>query len=384
MTLDKENRRIKLLAKKWLDGTITDEEKSEFNNWYNSFDDNNLAYNADETPDMLKKRMLRNIHLHENIPFKRKLHLISYTRIAAAASLLIFLSIGTYLVLNRLRTNKQIVKNIPKDRLPGKNKAVLTLANGLKINLDDATKGEVAKQSGITITKAANGQIIYTVADKLLANSKQPVYNTIETPRGGQIKVNLPDGTKVWLNAASVIKFPTSFSGNERNVTLDGEAYFEVAHNAKKPFNVFTSRAQVHVLGTHFNINAYQDEDTLKTTLLKGSVKLSYNNSSVLLKPSQQGKIYNGGAEARVCAVDTSLVMAWKNEMFEFDNTDLHSLMRQISRWYNIEVTYESGVPNDVYFGSISRNSNLSKVLKILELGGVHFKMDDKKLIVTR
>lgn len=382
MTLDKRNRRIELLAKKWQDGTITNEEKSEFNNWYNSFDDNDLAYDADETPAMLKERLLRNIHQRENISFKRKLQPVAYVRIAAAALLLIFLSIGAYLLLSR-PTNKLIAKNIQKDRLPGKNKAVLTLANGLKISLDDATKGELAKQSGITITKAANGQIIYTVADKLLANAQQPVYNTIETPRGGQIKVNLPDGTKVWLNAASVIKFPTSFSGNERNVTLDGEAYFEVAHNAKKPFNVFAAGAQVHVLGTHFNVNAYKDEDTLKTTLLQGSVKLTYNNAGVVLKPSQQGKIYGGGTGLRVAAVDTSVVMAWKNEMFEFDNTDLHSLMRQISRWYNIEVAYESGVPNDVFFGSISRNSNLSKVLKILELGGVHFKIDNKKIVVT-
>jgi transmembrane sensor len=380
MTLEKENRRIQFLAKKWQDGTITEQEKAEFNNWYNSFDDSDLEDISDESPDMLRERMFRNIQIRENISFHKKIRIVPYFRIATAASFLLFCLAGSYLLLNKPK-DKLIVKSVQKDRLPGTNKAVLILANGSKISLDDATKGELVKQSGITITKASDGQIIYTVSDNSLVSAK-PTYNTIETPRGGQIKVNLPDGTKVWLNAASFIRFPTNFSGSERNITLEGEAYFEVTHNANKPFNVYTTGTQIHVLGTHFNINAYRDEDTVKTTLIKGSVKLTSNNTSALLKPGEQGSIKENGTGFNISAVDTSLVMAWKNDLFKFNNTDLHTLMRQLSRWYNIDIVYESGVPNDVFFGNISRQTNLSKVLKILELGGVHFKIEDKKLIV--
>lgn len=379
MTLEKENRRIQLLAKKWQDGTITEQEKAEFNNWYNSFDDSDLEYISDESPVLLKERMFKNIKIRENIPGHRKIIRLPYLRVAIAASFLLFLLAGTYLLLNK-SNDKLTVKNVQKDRPPGTNKAVLTLANGSKVSLNDATKGKLIQQTGITITKAVDGQIIYKVSDDL--TSSKLTYNTIETPRGGQIKVILSDGTKVWLNAASSIKFPISFSGNERNVTLEGEAYFEVAHNAAKPFNVYASGTQIHVLGTHFDINAYKDEDTVKTTLMQGSVKLTYNHTSALLRPGQQGSIKENGTGFNVAAVDTSFVMAWKNEIFEFNNTDLHSLMRQLSRWYNIDVVYENGVPNDVFVGSIGRKSSLSKVLKILELGGVHFKIDDKKLIV--
>ncbi|MES2375037.1 MAG: FecR family protein [Bacteroidota bacterium] len=380
MTLEKENRRIQFLAKKWQDGTITEQEKTEFNDWYNSFDDSHLEDFAEETPDMLGERLFTNIQIRENISFTKKIRMVSFFRLAAAASVLLFSLAGAYWLLHN-DPDQPTVKNVQKDRLPGTNKAVLMLANGSKISLDDAVKGELAKQSGITITKAGDGQIIYTVADHVLTGAK-PGYNTIETPRGGQIKVNLPDGTKVWLNAASFIKFPTNFSGSERNVTLEGEAYFEVAHNANKPFNVYATGIAVHVLGTHFNINAYKDEDTIKTTLMKGSVRLTAGHASALLKPGQQGGIIGNGSGFNLSAVDTSLVMAWKNDLFKFNNTDLHTLMRQISRWYNIDVVYQSGVPNDVFFGNISRQTNLSKVLKILELGGVHFKIEDKKLIV--
>ncbi|HMG10019.1 MAG TPA: FecR domain-containing protein [Mucilaginibacter sp.] len=375
MTSGKDNERIQELAAKWRNGTITKEEKSEFNDWYNSFDDTESAYFADETPEILRERMFRSVQIRENLPNRTKIRTLVYFRIVASAAVLLRFSTAAYFLMSK-HENMQIVKDIPA----GTNKAVLTLANGSKIVLDETADGEVTTQAGITISKAGSGHLVYSVSGT--SNDSKPVYNTIETPRGGQYQVILPDGTKIWLNAASSIKFPTIFSGKERNVTLSGEAYFEVAHNKDKPFHVDALGIQIEVLGTHFNVNAYQDEDAVKTTLLEGSVKLMHHQASTLLKPGQQGKVSEGGDRFEVSPVDTSIVTAWKNEMFVFDNTDLHALMRQLSRWYNIEVVYKGQVANDVFFGKIDRKSRLSKVLRILELGDVHFKIEDKKLIV--
>lgn len=376
MTSGKDNERIQELAGKWRNGTITEEEKAEFNSWYNSFDDTESAYFADETPEMLRDRIFRTVQVRENLPDRTQARTVGYMRIIAAAAVLLLFTTAAYFFINK-HESTQLVKDIPA----GTNKATLTLANGSKIVLDETVNGALAKQAGITISKTGSGHLVYSVSSTPSYGFK-PVYNTIETPRGGQYQVILSDGTKVFLNAASSIRFPTVFADTKRNVTLSGEAYFEVAHNKNKPFHVDAPGVQIEVLGTHFNVNAYQDEDAVKTTLLEGSVKLIHHDASVLLKPGQQGKVDQKGDSFEVQEVDTGIVTAWKNDLFVFDNTDLHALMRQLSRWYDIAVVYKGQVPNDVFFGKIDRKSSLSKVLKILELGDVHFKIEEKKLIV--
>ena len=214
-----------------------------------------------------------------------------------------------------------------------------------------------------------------------------PVYNTITTANGNQYQLILSDGSRVWLNAASSIRFPTSFSGYERKVEITGEAYFEVAKNAAKPFKVdFKNKAgekdEIEVLGTHFNVNTYTDEPEMKTTLLEGSVKITAANKMQMLAPGQQARLTINGIELKK-NVDLDQVMAWKNGYFLFDNTDIYTLMRQISRWYNIEVIYEPNVKNDVFFGEIERKAELNEVLKILEVGDLHFKLNGHKLTVT-
>jgi ferric-dicitrate binding protein FerR (iron transport regulator) len=264
--------------------------------------------------------------------------------------------------------------------IPGSNKAILTLNDGRRISLTDAVNGHIADQAGITVTKKADGQLLYTISESGANDAIK--FNTIETPRGGQYQVVLPDGTKVWLNAATSLRFPTRFSDTARMVYLDGEAYFEVAHNKNSPFKVALNGQQVEVLGTHFNVMAYKDENAIKTTLLEGAVKLTAPVGSLLLEPGQQGYIAKSAFTRE--HVDVTIVTAWKDGLFKFNGIDLRTLMRQISRWYDIEIEYEPGVKDDVVFGAIGRKADLATLLHILELGGVQFKLNGRKLIVMQ
>jgi transmembrane sensor len=191
----------------------------------------------------------------------------------------------------------------------------------------------------------------------------------------------LEDGTGVWLNAASSIKYPTAFTGNERRVEITGEAYFEVAHNADKPFRVTFNEQTVEVLGTHFNINAYADEPAAKTTLLEGKVKLTNKAQSAMLLPGQEAVLVTNGYQVK--EADLEQAMAWKNGIFYFDNTDVKTIMRQVARWYNVQVEYEGKVTDYKFAGDLRRNTNLANVLQILEQAGIHFRMEGRKLIVT-
>lgn len=305
-------------------------------------------------------------------------------RLSAAAAILIFLSIGGYFFVkhkNPVQTNV-IVKN---DARPGTNKATLTLADGKKLILGDAVSGQLANQAGVVINKAANGELIYTIrsVDSKAQLAKQ--FNELETARGEQYQVVLPDGSHVWLNAASSLKYPVAFSGGERVVELTGEAYFEVAHNKAMPFKVKTLRQQVEVLGTHFNVNAYNDEKITATTLLEGSVKVTSaaDHRNTIIKPGQQSVI--GGGEIRVREVDTDEAMAWKNGYFLFNNENLGSIMRKISRWYNVDVLYQNDAAQSMVFsGTVSKYKNVSQVIRILELtNAVHFRIDNNRVIVS-
>jgi len=335
-------------------------------------------------PDLLAKIESR-IHKHE----KRNTIVALFStwgKIAAAASILLFLSVSGYFLWHKQAPGKQIAHNQPRhyDIAPGGNKAILTLANGKQIALTDAKNGTLAKQGAITINKTSNGQIIYTAAATIAQTPQLIAYNTITTPRGGQYQLTLADGTKVWLNAASSIKYPTAFTGNERRVEITGEAYFEVVHNAAKPFRVICNGQTVEDIGTHFNINAYSDEKAVKTTLLEGSVKVSSTGEDKILKPGEQSQLESGNIHVANANVDE--VVAWKNGLFDFTDANVADVMRQLARWYDVDVEYQGKIPETLFTGKLHRNVNASQILDILSYFKVQFKIENegakKKIIV--
>lgn len=311
-----------------------------------------------------------------------------WQKIAAAAIVLIMLSAGLYFYRN-LNTASDFQQGLAKNDLPaGSNKASLTLANGKVIDLGKAGNGQLISQNGLVISKAKSGQLVYTVS--AVENQDPAALNIISTPRGGQYQLNLPDGTKIWLNASSSLKFPQTFAGlKERKVQLTGEAYFEVAKNKKMPFKVFGGRQLVTVLGTHFNINSYPDEPAVRTTLLEGSVKVSLdptakNAVSKVIIPGQQSVSTASGIA--VAAADLDEVMAWQKGEFMFNNQTLKQIMANISRWYDVEIVYEKEQDKyQLFSGSISRFNKVSKVLRMLELTGhVKFKLEGRRITVIK
>jgi transmembrane sensor len=307
----------------------------------------------------------------------------------AAAAVLIILTGGIYLWLGR-STPAGIVKvtHLPAGNIgPGGNKAVLTLGDGRKIVLDSAANGMLAREGGGRVVKSANGEIIYEPGSNQPA--KELVYNTMTTPRGGQYHLVLPDGSGVWLNAASSITYPVRFAGKERKVAITGEAYFEVAKNASLPFRVtINDGAEVEVLGTHFNINAYQDEDDIKTTLLEGSVKVTSDfrlptSNFRLLSPGQQAQVKGAEQPIKVLSdVNTEQVVAWKNGLFDFKGADLPTVLRQLERWYDIQVKYQGKIPSYAFQGKLQRNLNLSQLLRVLDEMEVNYSIEGKTLTV--
>lgn len=298
-------------------------------------------------------------------------------KIAAAAVILITLSVSVFIY------SRHDVKpdELARDIAPGGNKAVLTLANGKKIILSDAKNGKLAADSGVTVTKLADGKIIYALESGSVANA---AFNNIETPRGGQYQVILPDGSKVSLNAASSLTYPASFAMlKERRVELKGEAYFEVAKDKKHPFIVKTENQEIKVLGTHFNINSYTDELMTKTTLIEGSVLVKVSDTEQILKPGYQA--INGMGGLKVVEANVEEVLAWKNGYFMFDNEGIESVMRKISRWYNVDVVFKGNVPKDKFGGTVSRFENVSQVLrKLTYTDKVHFIIEERRIIVTK
>ncbi|MEO6187693.1 MAG: FecR domain-containing protein [Ginsengibacter sp.] len=304
-------------------------------------------------------------------------------RIVAAASVILFLTAASLFILKRSNENNlaatKTVQPVSQDIAPGKTGAVLTLSNGSKIVLD-SLQGSVALQGNSQVTNK-NGLLSYSIKN----NSTEIEYNTMSTPVGRQYHLKLADGSEIWLNAASSITYPTSFPGNDRKVSITGEAYFEVAHDARKPFHVMVNNMEVKVLGTHFNISAYENEDAAKTTLLEGSVKVTKNNSNILIEPGQQAIAINGNNDMPVKKreVDLDEVMAWKNSKFIFQDADIKSIMRQLERWYGITASYDGNVTNEEFVGVISRNVNISQILAMLETTGrVGFRIQGKNIIV--
>jgi transmembrane sensor len=307
--------------------------------------------------------------------------------VTAAAAIIIVISAGIFFFDNSRFSGVEIVKG-STDIGPGAERATLTLSNGTEIDLTVLDEGPLAaKQAGVKITKTGEGELIYEISDESSVLPGEPSYNTIKTPTGGQYSVILPDSTRVWLNASSSLTYPTSFSENgTRRVELKGEGYFEVRKHIKAgamavPFVVSTLKQEIRVLGTHFNVNAYTDEPEVSTTLLEGSVKI---NDQVILKPGQQG--ISKGKLLNVKAVNAADYIDWKSGEFNLSNDDFRSMMRKISRWYDVQVIYDDSAPEQVKLGGwISRTKNLSSILNIMQkTGKVHFKLEGRRVTVSR
>jgi transmembrane sensor len=388
MSSQSNEKRIRELARKWLDQTISPDEEREFAVWYNAGQDEPVEVPSSfaESEEILKARILNKINNAIDDKKEHSKKMIPARWISIAASILLIVAAGTYFRQRNCKPHQAAIANQKKrllnDVAPGGTKALLTLADGTKIVLNEAKNGVVANQGLTRLNKAKNDQLIYETDNKP-QNNAPVVYNTISTPKGGQFTVVLSDGSKVWLNAASSITFPTTFSPSERKVTITGEVYFEVAKNKRLPFRVITSNQTVEVLGTHFNINAYADEGTIKTTLIEGSVKVSSGKLSAVLQPNQQADISANGADIfTIQTVDTEKVLAWKNGGFEFENEELSVIMNQVSRWYDVSVKYDGDVAKARFTGSISRNVNLSELLKMLKYTGIDFKIEGQTVIV--
>ncbi|WP_222538100.1 FecR family protein [Pedobacter polysacchareus] len=363
----------KELLEKYRANQCTEKEQIQVQNWFHQL---GLEKQVDLTAADLERaeQQMWAVINQETMPKRIRL----WPSIAAAGVVVIGLGIG-YLIHQQQGHSKEL-KVASQDILPGGNKAVLVLGNGQRISLTDAKNGDVASQSGIHITKTEDGKLVYVVRKE---DTNSNLFNTIETPAGGQYQVVLPDGSTVMLNTASSLTFPTSFaSKNERRVTLKGEAYFEVARNKNKPFKVITERQEVVVLGTHFNINAYADEDLTLTTLLEGSVQVSKAGKSIKnLVPGEQSALSDH--QFTVKTVDLETAVSWQNGRFTFENESVEAVMRQIARWYDIEVIYKGDLSNVKLMGSVSRKKKLSEVLRVLQLSRkVKFKVEGRRVTV--
>lgn len=370
------------LLKKYCEGTLSPEEGARLETWYIDYaikSENQLS--AEQVGQSLNR-------MRGELPLKYgKTVKPLWSVIAVAASVLVALAVGIWFFNTSADTQFMAGKFYANDIAPGKNSATLTLANGKVISLSDTKSGVVFAADKLTYNDGSE-----IVAQNPGAEGGIQLV-TASTPRGGQYQVVLPDGTKVWLNAASSIKFPSTFADlNTRDIFLKGEAYFEVSKSFKngnlQPFIVRTDKQQVQVLGTHFNISSYGDENDTKTTLLEGSIRLSpiiVNKviRNVVLKPNEQATLSNAKMEIKV--VDPELAIAWKNNKFMFESERIENVMKMVERWYNVEVVYEGEMPNDKFGGSVSRFDKVSKVLSILELtGNVHFKIEGRRIIVTK
>lgn len=375
-------------------GTLTEIEKYELEQWTKASAANQQLFDqysqAEQLLSAFNERNARNkritkqleqfVQEQKGISLPARVHYIHRWKWVAAASVIFLLGIATYFVVDDKKDPSLPSGSITAEQIqPGKEGAVLTLADGSQVSLDSVKNGVIAMQHGVT-ARVINGALVYE------GSGSQLQYNTMSTPKGRQYQLTLPDGTKVWLNAASSIKYPTVFTGDERNVSISGEVYFEVAKKSSQPFRVAVDKKlTIDVLGTSFNVNAYPDETTLYTTLIDGAVRVtgSKAGNSQVLKPAQQAVLANGATLSVNNNVDTDKVLAWKNGVFNFEGASLADVMKQIERWYDIEVVYEKGIPDIKFWGKITKDVPLSGMLIALEKTKVHFKMENNRTLVV-
>lgn len=369
------------LINRYVNGTSTISENRLIEAWYDAMSENRKLSEENDFDHLSEELWTKTIERAKINRQKKKIRL--WPLVAAAGAIAACLILILYYAFPERPKEDATVKNIALvDKiLPGTNKAMLTLSNGSRINLTDGENGNLAEENQVVIKKTADGQVIYSAAEKTSA----VVFNTITTPRGGQYAIVLSDGTKVFLNAQSSITFPTSFSGAERLVKINGEAYLEVAHNRSMPFRVESKGQMVEVLGTYFNINSYDDEPFVRTTLLKGSVKVQSGPIKVLLKPGEQSQLNKAenGSKISVRTVNLEEVIAWKNGIFEFDEASIKDVMRSTARWYDINVTYIGKAPEIRISGKISRKVSFSGLIELLEFEGIRFRIDGKNIAIV-
>ncbi|MFA4867329.1 MAG: FecR domain-containing protein [Pedobacter sp.] len=375
-----------LLYEKYLKGICTAEEQKLLDTYQDNY---SLNFHFLEVHDNQKDKE-RNARIYQQLkksidntqPPKLSWYKHPFT---AAAALIGILSIGAYLFWTSPKINKQEKVLASQTKMnSGSNKAVLTLGDGSRLILDNASNGILTNQGQSVISKESNGKLVYNTSG--VSQSYAVEQNLITIPRGGEYQIVLPDGTKVWLNSESSLSFPVVFKGNTRKVTLSGEAYFEVAKNKNSPFSISVKGTEIKVLGTHFNVEAYDD---VNTTLVEGSVQLKNKTQSVVLKPGESGLTQNDG-RFKIEQADLESVTGWKNGYFVFHNKELKSIMEQVERWYDVDIEYEDDVQDKKFYGKVSRSDDLSELLKNMELTGiVHFKIQTdnktkrKKIIVT-
>jgi ferric-dicitrate binding protein FerR (iron transport regulator) len=363
------------LLSKYEQGICSAEEVAWIETWYINFNESKELDLRIEDLDGAETRMMRALSIYESRTFPL------WKKVTVAASILLVSVLGYYTLQRNTSLLGDATDSIANTKIhPGVNKAVLILADGSEIDLEEAANGKLDEVPDVTIIKKASGEIIYQVKNAKNEIAGQQRYHTIATPRGGTYQVLLEDGSRIWLNAASSIKFPTSFLPDERIVELKGEAYFEIAKNSKRPFTVRLDGQSVQVLGTKFNVNSYPDESRVATTLLEGSVKVVNQVTNVILKPGEQSQSTNSKVEVE--EVNTGDFLAWKNGMFSFHRADLRTVLRQFERWYNIDVKFESDVPDIFFTGKIYRNLNLDDALNNLTFLGVKFKIENQKVTV--
>jgi transmembrane sensor len=399
------NDKLRYLLQQYFDGFISNDDCAELLDYIKNnpgevadvVDEDMLM--LDEGPELdagEKSRVLNNIKTDKRFnkstkePQKGRIIAFFTTVAKVAAVVTLFGTVGFYFISKNksAKNENQVAVVKPGPILPGSNKAILTLANGSTIVLDNKANGTIAQAGKVQVNKVTNGKLVYNAnpADaqaKVIDNSL--VYNTLSTPRGGEYQVVLPDGTHVWLNSASSISYPVEFAGNERRVKLTGEAYFEVAKNKDKPFYVTSNNAQVKVLGTHFNISAYADDAEMATTLLEGSVQLSKNGTELILKPGWQARISNSAdaTQIKVSQANITEVMAWRNGYFIFSDDNIATIMKKVSRWYDVDVVQKGSFTNQNFGGTFYRSKGINELLNGLEkIGKVHFKIEGRRVTV--
>lgn len=389
-----QKEEVRKLVEKYLHNTASAEEIERLFQWYRSGIKGEFEWELDESEDHLKAMIFSKIV--NAVPIeKRSLFKRPFYSLGIAAGILLFLASGLYFYTRQDLKQKDVAEEIvaqknpkPKDIPPGGHKAILTLGDGRKIVLDDSHSGIVIDQNGIKVHRNLNGIIEYTAVNHsedipVSGTGKTGImYNTIETPVGGKFQLNLADGSKVWLNSASSLRFPVIFTNNAREVELKGEAYFEVSRDVHKKFTVRSGNQSVEVLGTHFNINAYSDEPAITTTLIEGQVRVIELNTkeSQILKPGEQSRVDRNIRIQR--PVDTQINLAWKEGYFYFENARIEIVMRQLGRWYGVTARYEGVLPEHHFAGAISTSLTLLEVLEILEKSNIHFRLEGKEVVV--
>lgn len=377
---------ITVLAEKKLAGTITPEESSVLEAWVTRRTPDEWVWDgvdADETA--LRNRLLASIRKDAGIDKARgSVRRLRFARAAAVISLVIGGALSYRYASTRKPDSARAVaaSAAVKDLPPGHNGAILTLGNGHQIVLDSVTNGNVALQGTQKLVKR-NGLLAYEKQPDRSVAAEGNLTNTLKTPRGREFEIVLSDGTRVWLNAASSITYPSVFTGGERKVTVTGEAYFEVAADEHHPFIVSVGRARIAVLGTHFDVMAYPDEKSVKTTLLEGSVKVISASGAVVVAPGQQAVLSPDSSLISLKKVNAAQSVAWVAGKLSLDNLGIEAIMREVSRWYDVDVRFEGPVPQERFWGVINRNVNLSSVLNVMNANGINARLENGEIVVS-